>query len=380
MQVIYNPAQLRETLSTMFDAAIVDAVLIDEFLAESVEVDVDAICDGKETVIAGIMEHIEPAGIHSGDSSCVLPPVNLPIYIREDLSRATAAIARRLSIVGFLNVQFAVREDSVFVLEANPRASRTIPFVSKATGIPWAKIATRVILGERLESLRHLFQSKRSSHFAVKAPVIPFSRFRGACIQLGPEMRSTGEVMGLGRDFGEAFGKAQLASGRHIAEYANVIISASNTQRLELGRCVETLSNAKAQIFFARYCDPSGSLPSREFLQRLIEASSADLVISLCNIDERDEFEQLLRQVAIERGVPLILGVSELNAFVQSADVLNKPDVSVLSLQEYTCHSAELSLTAPAEPGSRGRNTGIQGHNRHHPAISADALRAPQSP
>jgi len=337
MQVVHEEPQLREVLTRMFEAVGIDAVLVDEFLANATEIDVDAVSDGRETVVAGVLEHVEPAGVHSGDSSCVFPPVHLPVYVQEEINRATIAIADALSVVGFLNVQFAVRGDEVFVLEANPRASRTIPFISKATGVPWARIATRLILGERLADLKNEWKREQMAHYAVKSPVIPFSRFAGACIQLGPEMRSTGEVMGIGPDFATAYARAQLAVGRDLTNCKNVVISGSRSQVYEMNACVGALSKLKVQLHFAHRFRSSRTVEEEaRSVMDFIRDVSADLVVSLCKINEVDEFEQFVRRSALQQHVPLILGLEELKAFVESKEYLDKPDLSVTSLQEYT--------------------------------------------
>ena len=191
------------------------AVLIDEFLENAVEIDVDAVSDGRATIIAGIMEHIEQAGIHSGDSTCVLPCQSIPFKIIEEIRHATNELARELKVVGLMNIQFALKDGLLYILEVNPRASRTIPFVSKATGVPWARIAAQVMCGKTLSELG-ISPRLLPPHVSVKSVVIPFKRFHGAQISLGPEMRSTGEVMGIASQFGLAFAKAQIAAGQQL--------------------------------------------------------------------------------------------------------------------------------------------------------------------
>jgi carbamoyl-phosphate synthase large subunit len=199
-------------------------VLIDKFLKDAIEIDVDAISDGVRTVIGGIMEHIEEAGIHSGDSCCVLPPHTLPAELIEEIKRATKAMAAELGVIGLMNVQYAVKESQLYVLEVNPRASRTIPFVSKATGVPLAKLATKVMTGMTLEALG-LTTEVIIKHWAVKEAVFPFDRFEKVDTLLGPEMKSTGEVMGIDDNLGLAIAKAQLAAGSKVPQGGNVFIS-----------------------------------------------------------------------------------------------------------------------------------------------------------
>src|SRR5581483_10134349 len=207
-------------------------ILIDQFLEDATEVDVDALADGEDVLIAGIMEHIEEAGIHSGDSSCVLPAVSLKPSVLERIREYTSRLAKALHVVGLMNVQYAIQRDTVYVLEVNPRASRTIPYVSKATGVPLAKVAARLMTGRKLRDMKlplvqHNGVSEVAVHefYAVKSPVFPFNKFRGVDTILGPEMRSTGEVMGISNSYGQAFAKAQLAAGQRLPRKGTVFLS-----------------------------------------------------------------------------------------------------------------------------------------------------------
>ncbi|MFQ5982317.1 MAG: carbamoyl-phosphate synthase large subunit, partial [Woeseiaceae bacterium] len=212
MEIVHNEEDLAAYMDAALDVSNNSPVLLDRFLDLATEVDVDAVCDGERVLIGGIMEHIEQAGVHSGDSGCSLPPFSLGPEVQETLIEQVVKLAKGLNVVGLMNIQFAIQNDVVYILEVNPRASRTIPFVSKATGIPLAKIAARVMIGESLDDLGYVNQ-RVPSYFSVKESVFPFERFPGADPILGPEMKSTGEVMGIGRSFGEAYAKAQLASG-----------------------------------------------------------------------------------------------------------------------------------------------------------------------
>src|SRR6202030_2858867 len=196
---------------------------IDRYLQDAIEVDVDALADGEDVAIAGIMEHIEEAGIHSGDSACSLPPYSLPAAVVADIERQTAALAKGLGVVGLMNVQYAGKERTVYVLEVKPRASRTVPLVAKATDVPIAKIAARFMAGEPLRSFS--LDRSRVRHVAVKEAVFPFARFPGVDLILGPEMKSTGEVMGIDVDFGRAFAKSQLGSGVELPLQGTVFVS-----------------------------------------------------------------------------------------------------------------------------------------------------------
>ena len=224
MKIVYDQAALENFTHLAIQASPDYPVLIDKFVEDAFEFDVDAICDGHTTIIGGIMEHIEEAGVHSGDSACVLPPVNIDPHFIEEMTRATKAMATELNVVGLMNVQYALKDGLLYVLEVNPRASRTIPFVSKATGVPLAKLATKVMLGRTLQELG-LTAEIVPTHISVKEAVLPFDRFPGVDILLGPEMKSTGEVMGIGSDFGAAYAKAQLGAGQNLPTTGTVFIS-----------------------------------------------------------------------------------------------------------------------------------------------------------
>ena len=216
----------------MRDAVVVSGsnpVLIDRFVENAVEVDVDALCDGTDVFIAGIMEHIEEAGIHSGDSACILPPQHLSNAILDGIREQTRALAHALGVVGLMNVQFAIKDDTIYLLEVNPRGSRTVPFVAKATGNPVAKIAARLMAGEMLKDMPLI--TTAPEHVAVKEAVFPFARFPGVDVFLGPEMKSTGEVMGIDTDFGRAFAKSQLAASTILPEAGAVFVSVKDADK-----------------------------------------------------------------------------------------------------------------------------------------------------
>ena len=213
MKIAYNQESLEEFATQAIQASPQHPLLLDKFLEDAIEVDVDAVSDGEECVIAGIMEHIEEAGIHSGDSACVIPPYTLGDEIIKTIKESTRSLARELQVIGLMNIQYAVKNDVLYVLEVNPRASRTVPFVSKATGVAWAKIASMVMVGKKLSELG-VSGECAMEHIAVKESVFPFNRFPGIDPVLGPEMKSTGEVMGIDSDFGRAYAKSQIAAGQ----------------------------------------------------------------------------------------------------------------------------------------------------------------------
>jgi carbamoyl-phosphate synthase large subunit len=223
-------------------------VLLDRFLNDATEVDVDAVCDGQRVVIGGIMEHVEQAGVHSGDSACSLPPFSLKPALQEEIGRQTIALARALEVVGLMNVQFAIQADTIYVLEVNPRASRTVPFVSKATGVPLAKVAARCMAGKSLAE-QSIPDELVPPYYAVKEAVFPFIKFPGADTILGPEMKSTGEVMGIGETFSEAFLKSQAAAGQRLPSSGKVFLSVRNADKPPL---IE-IARALARLGFALY-------------------------------------------------------------------------------------------------------------------------------
>ncbi|MFH1504070.1 MAG: carbamoyl-phosphate synthase large subunit, partial [Candidatus Omnitrophota bacterium] len=230
MRIIYDHNSLKEFIDEAREVSPEKPVLIDKFLEDAIEADVDAISDGETTFIGGIMEHIEEAGIHSGDSACALPPHTLGDDVIELIKKYTYVISKKLKVKGLLNIQFAVKNDVVYVLEVNPRASRTVPFVSKATGVPLAKAAAAVMVGKKLAELG-LTKEKQMKHISVKESVLPFSRFSGVDIILGPEMKSTGEVMGIDSSFGKAFYKSQIAAGTKLPLKGKVFISVKNSDK-----------------------------------------------------------------------------------------------------------------------------------------------------
>ncbi len=231
MEIVYEKSQLKEFVEEAFRAGENNPILIDKFINNAMEVDVDAISDGKEVFVAGIMQHIEEAGIHSGDSACCLPPIAIKKSLVEEIKIQTKKLALALKVVGFMNVQYAIKNDKIFIIEVNPRASRTVPFVSKAKGISLAKIASRIMTGEKLSKFN--LKNKNKNMYAVKEAVFPFNKFPNVDVLLGPEMKSTGEVMGLDKDFGLAYAKSQIASSNSLPTKGLAFISLKNSHKEE---------------------------------------------------------------------------------------------------------------------------------------------------
>jgi carbamoyl-phosphate synthase large subunit len=231
MEIVHEKSKLKVFVEEAFKAAEENPILIDKFINQAMEVDVDALSDGKKVFVAGIMQHIEEAGIHSGDSACSLPPISIKPYLIKEIENQTKKLALALKVKGFMNIQFAIKKDEIFVIEVNPRASRTVPFVSKAKGLPLAKIASRVMTGESLSKFN--LKDKSKGMFAVKEAVFPFNKFPNSDLVLGPEMKSTGEVMGFDKNFGMAFAKSQIAAANSLPKEGLAFISLKNAHKDE---------------------------------------------------------------------------------------------------------------------------------------------------
>jgi carbamoyl-phosphate synthase large subunit len=342
-------------------------VLIDQFLEEATEVDVDALADGTDVVIGGIMEHIEEAGVHSGDSSCVLPPVSLSPKILDTIRDYTKRLALALKVVGLMNVQYAIQRDTVYVLEVNPRASRTVPYVSKATGVPLAKIGARLMVGRRLADMNlPLVHSNGVAEIAVhdfysvKSPVFPFNKFRGVDTILGPEMRSTGEVMGISTSYGQAFAKAQLAAGQKLPSSGTVFISVNDRDKRQLGtigkelvslgfKIVATRGTASALRATGVPCEEVYKVnEGRPNIVDLIKTSKVHLVINTPLGRESFYDEKSIRRAAIRYNIPCITTLSAAHAAVRGIHALIELKREVSCLQDL--HSSRVA--ASGNPGS----------------------------
>ncbi len=346
MEIVYDDEQLKHFAQQAFDASPGFPVLIDKFLEDAIEVDVDVVADGQQSVIGGILEHIEEAGIHSGDSAMVLPPHTLNDELVNELRAAAHRLAKALKVVGLMNVQFAIKDDVVYILEVNPRASRTVPFISKAIGVPLAKIATRAMMGVSLKA-QGFTDEVVPPFLAVKESVFPFSRFAGVDILLGPEMRSTGEVMGIDEDFGRAFIKSQLAAGQLLPRSGTVFISVKNrdkraavliAERLEeLGfQLVATQGTVKALQRYGLSAEPVKKIhEGRPNVLDLIKSGKIQLVINTPSgrLPRADEVQ--IRSAASTLGIPCITTMSGAQASVNGIASLLKHGLSVKPIQHY---------------------------------------------
>ncbi|MDP3804053.1 MAG: ATP-grasp domain-containing protein, partial [Candidatus Omnitrophota bacterium] len=347
MEIVYDEKSLADYMAKAVEASPERPILIDKFLEDAIEVDVDAIADGEACVIGGILEHIEEAGIHSGDSAMVLPPHTLGKDIIDNIRKNTYAMAKELNVKGLMNIQYAVKNNIVYVLEVNPRASRTIPFVSKAIGVQLAKIATKIMLGYTLKELGYT-KEKSINFVAVKESVFPFTRFPGVDAILGPEMKSTGEVMGIDTTFGAAYAKSQIAAGQNLPTKGSVFISVKNQDKRNIIFVAKKLADMGFKIMAtAGTSDALGNsnidvrvLPKlhegRPNILDLIKDSKVSLIINTPSGKATKEDELKIRSHAILYNVPLITTVSGAQASVNGIEYLIKrKTISVTSLQEY---------------------------------------------
>ena len=349
MEICYDKSQFERFVIEAFIVSAGQPVLIDKFLEEAIEVDVDCISDGEDVVIAGIMEHIEEAGVHSGDSACSIPPNSLGKETLDEIRAATVAMAKYLKVIGLMNVQFAVKKEddviNVYVLEVNPRASRTVPFVAKATGVPIANIAAKVMAGAKLAELG-MTEEPIPSHVSVKESVFPFRKFAGVDIVLGPEMRSTGEVMGVANNFPIAFAKSQLAAGVTLPESGRVFLSVSARHKDRAVGIARDLSDMGYTILAtmgtAKKIEEA-NIPVQR-VKKIIEGhpnlidhmknEGVDLILNTPNGKGARTDEGTIRATAVQHGIPCITTIQAAEAAVQALMALRNEDMEVQALQD----------------------------------------------
>ena len=365
MVIAYDDEAVLKYMSTAIEYSQERPVLIDHFLEDATECDVDALCDGTDVVIAGIMQHIEEAGIHSGDSSCVLPSVDLTPEVKATIRDYTRKLATALSVRGLVNIQFAIQRGKVFVIEVNPRASRTVPYVSKATGIPLAKLASRIMVGRKLAELlpdyvgtgvRAGQDLDTGDHFFVKSPVFPWGKFPGVDTVLGPEMKSTGEVMGVADNFGEAFAKAQIASGQHLPISGTVFLSVNDHDKdgaIALARqFVEMGFHLVATHGTALVLEQAGLQPERVYKVKegrpnvvdLIKGDRIHLIINTPRGQDTFFDEKAIRRAAVLARIPTITTLAAATAAAEGIESLQQGTLSVIALQ--TLHAAREAAPA----------------------------------
>jgi len=346
MRIVYDEKGIREFMASAIIVSSEHPVLIDKFLKDAVEVDVDAISDGETTIIGGIMEHIEEAGIHSGDSACVLPPHSLMPEMIEQIKEASKAMALELNVIGLMNVQFAVKDNELYVLEVNPRASRTVPFVSKATGVPLAKLATKVMMGLKLADLG-LTKEVEVDHWAVKEAVFPFDRFANVDTLLGPEMKSTGEVMGIDSSVGIAFAKSQLAAGQKLPDKGNVLISVRDADKpavlpmaqrlLKLGFTILATSGTAAYLAGHNVeCTKVNKISQgRPHLLDKVQDNQIQWIINTSMGSRTTEDSYIIRRSALDYHLPYTTTTSGALSMVRALETIREREIQVKAIQEY---------------------------------------------
>jgi carbamoyl-phosphate synthase large subunit len=346
MTIVGDPAALDGVVKKAMDVAAGQNILIDQFLEDALEVDVDALSDGKRTIVCGVMEHIEQAGIHSGDSACSLPPFTLAPEMIERIKETSRRLAEALNVVGLMNIQFAIKDDEIFVLEVNPRASRSMPFVSKATGLPMAKLAAKVMLGKTLDELG-VYDDPWPKHISVKESTFPFNRFPGVDILLGPEMRSTGEVMGVDSSFAMAFAKSQIAASTVLPKSGTIFLSIADRDKplgtalardlLDMGFHIVSTSGT------AEYLEKQGVPVERIFkiqqgrpniLDFMLDGRVALIVNTPSGRGARSD-DSKIRAEAVARGVPCITTMAAASAAVKAMTALRQGECGVRAIQDW---------------------------------------------
>jgi len=350
MDIVYDDEALKEYVTEALEVSPENPILIDKFIEDALEVEVDALCDGEEVVIGGIMEHIEEAGVHSGDSACVLPPISLSSRVVETIKDYTRKMALGLGVVGLINIQYAVRDEVVYVLEANPRSSRTVPFVSKATGLPLAKIAAKLMVGKKLKELG-VRERLSLKHMAVKEAVFPFNKLPGVDPTLAPEMKSTGEVMGIDYDFGIAYYKAELAAGMRIPTSGVAFISVKDRDKPKVVRAAKELKDLGFEIVAtkgtAEYLRNAGiearavhkTTEGRPNVVDLVINRQVDLIINTPSGKGPRKEGYDIRRAAVEYNVPYITTIPAALAAVRGAEAIKKGEMTTKPLQEYNMES-----------------------------------------
>src|SRR6266481_1891133 len=368
MEVVFNEDDLREYMIEAVKVSNDSPVLLDRFLDLAIEVDVDAVSDGRDVLIGGIMEHIEQAGVHSGDSSCSLPPNGLSPEVQDALRVQTRELAKALNVIGLMNVQFAIQSGVIYILEVNPRASRTVPFVSKATGIPLAKVAARVMTGKKLADMNlplihhnGVAEIAVREYYSVKSPVFPFNKFRGVDTILGPEMRSTGEVMGISTSYGQAFAKAQLAAGQRLPRKGTVFLSVNDRDKKHLTTIGKELADLGFQLLATRgtaaALEAAGIAAESVFkvnegrpnIVDLIKTGKIDLVINTPLGRESFYDEKSIRRAAIRYNIPCITTLAAAQAAARGIRALIEQGIEVSALQDL--HSGQAAVSGTSGSG-----------------------------
>ena len=358
MEIVYEEEKLKDYLEAAFRNSVEHPILIDKFLDDATEVDVDAIADGERVVIGGIMEHIEMAGVHSGDSACSIPPRTLSPEVQAEIRRQAVALATALKVRGLMNVQFAVKGNEVYILEVNPRASRTVPFVSKAIGVSLAKLAARVMVGRKLDELG-LTEEIVPTHVSVKESVLPFNKFAGVDTLLGPEMKSTGEVMGIDHSFSKAYAKAQMAGGMRLPDSGTAFFSLPDEHREGAARIARSMAALGFKIvatggtadFFQGQAIPV------EIVHDVEETLQHEAVAMVINTHANESYRKdgyLVRRNALDRQIPYFTTLAGAEAALEAIEFLKGGELTVQPLQEYHRRTAGPGRRKPTGTPSRG--------------------------
>ncbi|HLP41375.1 MAG TPA: carbamoyl-phosphate synthase large subunit, partial [Fibrobacteria bacterium] len=347
MMIVHSREELEKYMTSAVEASSERPVLVDKFLGSAMEVDVDCISDGKTVVVAGIMQHIEEAGIHSGDSACILPPQDLSPRLLRELERQTIAMAKELKVIGLMNVQYAIKDELVYVLEVNPRGSRTVPFVSKTIGVPLTKLATKVMLGRTLEELGFT-EARMPDYVAVKESVFPFSKFLGVDTLLSPEMKSTGEVMGIDRNFGKAFAKAQMGAGNSLPGSGKVFVSVNDADKeavVPLARRLHEMGFEISSTTGTAAVLSKWNIPNKVVYKTseggvkavdLIAKKEFALVINTPRGKVFSKYDDaVIRKAALLAQIPYTTTLAAAEAAVAAMDAWRQGEVDVCSMQEY---------------------------------------------
>ena len=346
MEIVYDTDELEEYMKEAVKVSPEHPILVDKFLEDAIELDVDLLCDGKDVFIAGIMEHIEEAGIHSGDSACVIPPQTVPEHLLEVIRENTRKLALELDVIGLMNIQYAVKldEEKVYIIEANPRASRTVPFVSKAIGVPLAKVATSLMMGKTLKDFG-LTQEIKIHHVAVKESVFPFLKIQEADTVLGPEMKSTGESIGIDENFGMAFYKSQLSAGMDLPKEGTIFMSVREQDKKKVQPIAEKANRLGFDILATKgTADSIFKVPIQRIkkvsqgtpnIKEAILNGEIDLIINTPHGKQASEDGYIIRRLAIELGIPYVTTLAGARAALNAIEAVKSNDIGVKSLNEY---------------------------------------------
>ena len=361
MRIVYNSDELRTYMDVAVSVSNDAPVLVDKFLDQAIELDVDAICDGTDVYIGSVMQHIEEAGIHSGDSACSLPPVNLSDSLIAQVEQETKIIALGLGVIGLMNIQYAIYQDEVYLIEVNPRASRTVPFVSKATGIPLAKVATRVMMGEKLADALEFYDNynvimqgdgilkpRLKDHIALKEAVFPFNKLYGADLVLSPEMKSTGEVMGISKDFGTSFAKSQMAAGNIIPTSGKCFLSFIDMDKAHAAEIAKGLSDNGIKLIAtkgtAKIINDAGIeceevlkiSEGRPNIEDVMTNGEITMAINTSDNKTAKDDAVKIRQIVLRRGIPYFTTLSAARATIAALEAMKNEDWNEpVPLQDY---------------------------------------------